>query len=224
MTDAGVTAQPRDLVVAAYDIKVPLNFFAIPLIGDEEIDSARWARTVVDEVVAGLDASAGEFGTEEGDILAQLIELRRRLLAGQNAQLTAAVSIRPEGMMTIGCLLTTEQFSMDADDGPDTFEQMLTAGVCQLRPGARTRVAETWRSSTEVGEIVGLFHRIDFIELGEEEGTLEQRTIFGVFPPRSRDMIRFIFTVADFATFADMAVDTQAIVETLEVTLQGVAE
>ena len=219
-----MTAQPRDLVVAAYDIKVPLNFFAIPLLGDDEIDSGRWARDVVDAVVDGLDAPTGEFATDEGDIIEQLVELRRRLLAGQNAQLTAAVSIRPEDVMTIGCLLTTEQFSMDADDGPDTFEQMLTEGVRQLRPGARTRVAETWRASTEVGEIVGLFHRIDFIELGEKEGTLEQRTIFGVFPPRSRDMIRFIFTVADFGTFGDMAADTQAIVETLEVTLQGAAE
>ena len=219
MTRNGVTAQPRDLVIAAYDIKVPLDFFPIPLAGDDEIDSARWARGVVDEVLDGLDAPS-----EEGDIVEHLVELRRRLLAGQNAQLTAAVSIRPEGVLTVGCLLTTEQFGMDADDDADTFEQMLTEGVRQLRPGARTRVAETWRSDAEVGEIVGLFHRIDFIELGDEEGTLEQRTVLGVFPPRSRDMIRFIFTVADFATFSDMKADTQAIVETVEVTLQEASE
>ena len=206
----------RDLEIAAYNIKLPLDFYAIPLREDPDLDNVRWARGIVDEVLAQAEAP-----TELAGIVEELAELRWRLLASSSPLLTAAVSIRPAGAMTIGCLLTAEQFSMEPGDGPDSFEVMLTEGVRQLRPGARTRLAEAWRTKTEMGEIVGLLHRIDYIELGAGEGTLEQRTIFGVFPLRSREMVRFIFTVSDFATFPNMKVDTQAIVETIQVSLSG---
>ena len=66
------------------------------------------------------------------------------------------------------------------------------------------------------GEIIGLFHRIDHIELGAKEGTPGERTTFDVFPLRSRDMVRFTFTMSDSATFANMKMDTQAVARDAE--------
>ncbi|MFM9919050.1 hypothetical protein [Lacisediminihabitans sp. H27-G8] len=170
---------------------------------------------MIDDVVSGAE-SPGAIG----DIVDQLAELRRRLLSEDNSWLTALVSLRPELEITIGCLMQVQQFPLDDDDSPDTFEVMLKDGTASPARGTRTRVAETWRTEAMIGEVVGLFHRFDLRELGDEEGRLEQRTIFGVFPPKSSDMVRFIFTVSDLAAFDDMPKDTQAIVETLRVTLE----
>ncbi len=206
-------ARPSEIV--AFDFDVPPAFYPVPLHGDQEIDSVTWARSVIDDVVSGAE-SPGAIG----DIVDQLAELRRRLLSEDNPWLTALVSLRPELEITIGCLVQVQQFPLDDDDSPDTFEVMLKDGTASPARGTRTRVAETWRTEAMIGEVVGLFHRFDLRELGDEEGRLEQRTIFGVFPPKSSDMVRFIFTVSDLAAFDDMPKDTQAIVETLRVTLE----
>lgn len=206
-------ARPQEIV--SYGFDVPPAFYPIPLDADQDIDSVRWARGVVDDVLA----TATRPGVT-GDVCDELVEVRRRLLAEQNPWLTALVSLRPELEVSIGAVVQVQQFPMDDDDTPDSFEAMLREGVDRPAPGTRTRVAETWRSQTEIGEIVGLFHRFDLRDLGDESGRLEQRTIFGVFPQGSSDMIRFIFTVSDLATFEDMPKETQSIVESLRITLE----
>lgn len=206
----------RPLEIVAFDFDVPSNYFAIPL--EPGMDSASWAHGVVDEVVASVETPG-----ERGDIVEELTELRRRLLATEDPWLTSLVSIRSEDQLSIGCLVSAEQFAMDADDGPDAFEAMLHEGTRQLGPGQRTRTAETWRSHSDIGDIVGMFHRYDVREVGEPEVRIEQRTIFGVFPDRSSDMIRLVFAVADLGTFQDMPRDTQAIVEKLRVRTEETA-
>ncbi|MEC5169124.1 hypothetical protein [Glaciihabitans sp. GrIS 2.15] len=203
----------RALEIVAFDFDVPADYHPVPLAGAEGLDSVRWARGVVDEIEQDVD-SVGEVG----DIVEQLAELRRQLLSQQDSWLSAAVSIRPEDELSIGCLVTAEQFAMDDDDGPEAFETMLREGTRVLAPGKRTRTADLWRSHSDVGEIVGMFHRFDVTDPGAVVARVEQRTIFGVFPPGSSDMIRFVFTVSDLATFDDMPRDTQAIVERLTVT------
>ena len=107
---------------------------------------------------------------------------------------------------------------MDGDESPDDFGTMLTDGVAHPAPGTRTRVAETRRSEARISEIVGIINRFDLRDMRDETGRLEQRTIFGVFPEQSSDMIRFIFTVSDLATFEDIPKETQAIGESLRIT------
>ncbi|MBK4348407.1 hypothetical protein [Lacisediminihabitans changchengi] len=205
----------RSLEIVDFDFDVPTDFSVIPLEADRELNSAHWARSVVAEVVE-QDAAAGAVG----DIVDELTELRRRLLARQNPWLRALVSIRSELELTIGAIVEVQQFPMDDDDSVDSYEQMVTDGLAHPAPGTRTHIAETWRSESDAGTIVGAFHRFDIRDFGDAEGRLQQRTIFAVFPPDSSDMVRFIFTVADLATFEDMIGDTQAIVETLRVTTE----
>ncbi len=208
----------RPLEIVAYDFDVPDDYFPIPLVRERDVDSRRWARGVVDEVLA-----SNEDPGAVGDIVDDLVELRRRLLVEEDPWLTALVSVRPEVELSIGCLVLAEQFSMEPDDGPDSFEALLTEAAGSMGPGARSRSFTTWRAECPAGQIVGSFQRVDLMELGEAEGYLEHRTIFGVFPPRSRDMIRFVFTVADLGTYLDMPAETQAIVETVRVRTEEAA-
>lgn len=207
-----MTADVRALQIVDYDFDVPANFYAVPLDPAESVDSTRWAEGVVADV-AERDTNAGN----PGDVVAELAELRTRLLGQQNPWLTAAVSVRPETHLTVGAVLTVQQLAMDDDDGPAAFERIAREESTRMRPGARSRDLELWRAEIPAGEVVGLFQRIEFTELGAAEGRLSERTIFAVFPAGSREMIQFAFTCDDFGAFADMREETQAIVETLHV-------
>jgi hypothetical protein len=198
---------PRELI--SYDFDVPGDFFAVPL--DEPSD--RWAGRLIDEVSALSDAPL-----TVGDLVEQLVELVRQLRAQGDPLLTAAVSLRPELYLTIGCLLTTSRVELEPGDTPDSFEAMLTDSLQKLAPGARTRAAETWQVDSEIGTTVGLLHRIEYRLLEADEGWIELRAMFGVFPTGCDEMINFTFTVSDLATFGDMRAETQQIVDTVRVT------
>lgn len=207
-----MTAGVRTRQIVDYDFDVPANFFAVPLDPREGLDSKRWAQSIADDV-AESDTNPGV----PGDFVDELAELRTRLMGQGNPWLTAAVSVRPEQYLTIGALLTVQQLAMDDDDGPAAFERMAREESQRMRPGARSRDLDLWRAEIPAGEVVGLFQRIEFTELGAAEGRLSERTIFAVFPVGSRDMVQFAFTCDDFGAFASMREETQAIVETLHV-------
>jgi hypothetical protein len=207
-----VTAGIRSVEIIDYDFDVPTDFYPVPLDAAEDVDSTRWALGVVDDV-ALTAANPGN----PGDIVEELVELRTRLLGLQNPWLTAAVSVRPEKYLTIGALLMVQQLAMDDDDGPDGFEQLARQESERMRPGARSRDLTIWRDEIPAGELVGLYQRIEFTEPGQPEGQLSERTMFGVFPTGSSDMLQFTFTSDDFAAFGDMRAETQAIVATLSV-------
>ncbi|WP_331901784.1 hypothetical protein [Lacisediminihabitans sp.] len=158
-----------------------------------------------------------------GDLADQLVELRRQLTAQDDPFLTAAVSLRPELYLTIGCLLTTSRVELGPDDTPDSFETMLTDSVRRLAPGSRTRAAETWQVDSPAGRTVGLLHRIEYRLLEADEGWIELRAMFGVFPTGCSEMVTFTFTVSDLGTFGDMRAETQQIVDTLRVTTEEIS-
>jgi hypothetical protein len=207
-----MTAGIRSVEITDYDFDVPADFYTVPLDAAEDVDSAQWARGVADDVAVNA-ADAGD----PGDIVVQLAALRTQLLGQRNPWLTAAVSVRPESYLTIGALLVVQQLVMDEDDGADGFEQLARQESGRMRPGARSRDLTIWRDEISAGELVGLYQRIEFTELGQPEGRLSERTMFGVFPPGSTDMLQFTFTCDDFAAFSDMRAETQAIVATLSV-------
>lgn len=202
----------RTREILRYDFDVPARFYTVPLSPDEALGSAAWAQSITDDVLSG----ATEPG-EPGDIVDQLVDLRTRLIGRGNPWLTAAVSVRPEHFLSIGALVLAEQLTMDADDGPDAFERLVREQATRMRPGARSRELQVWRHATSVGEVVGMFQRVDLTELDSETGRLSQRTLFGIFPDESQDMIQLTFTTEDFGEYADMRAETQAVVDTLSV-------
>lgn len=202
----------RTLEILSHDFDVPVNFYPIPLVAAASLDSTVWAQSVVDDV----GAAAINPGVP-GVLVKELAELRTRLLGQRNPWLTAAVSIRPEAVLSIGCVLQSQQLAMDPDDGPDAFEQVIRDGSTAMRPGVRSRDLEVWRDTIPAGELVGVFQRMEFIELHEMLGGVSERTVFGIFPKDSSDMIQMTFTSEDFGAFADIRAETQEIVATLRV-------
>lgn len=197
----------------SYDFDVPGDYFVVPLGANVVQPSNEWAAGLIEEV-----RSMSEAPLEVGDLADQLVELRRQLSAQDDPLLTAAVSLRPELYLTIGCLLTSTRVELGPEDTPDTFEAMLADSVKRLAPGSRTRAAETWQSDSPIGTTVGLLHRIEYRLLGADEGWIELRAMYGVFPTGCNEMVTFTFTVSDLGTFGDMKAETQQIVDTLRVT------
>lgn len=198
--------------LADWNFSVPVEFFEVPI---DDSNGTAWARSTVGQALAQA-VDPGDRGT----IVEQLVEVRRRLISEGDPFLSAWVSIRTEIELTVGCVVTAEQFRMDPDDGPEPFAAMLKDGVTRLSPGKHTRDARFWRTDIPAGKLVGMFHRFDVREIGADTADVEQRTMFGVFPDDSSDMVRFTFTVADLLTFDDMVADTQAIVSTMTVRLE----
>jgi hypothetical protein len=203
----------RSLEIVDYDFEVPVDYYPIPLHDDDPVDSTVWAQSVVQDVATVADDPG-----LPGSIVNDLAQVRVRLLGERNPRLVAAVSVRPENYLSIGALVTVQQLTMqDDDDGPETFEMLARGESTRMSPGARSRELELWRSEIPAGQLVGLYQRIEFIDPGDTDGRLSQRTVFAVFPPRSRDMVQFTFTCEDFGAFSNMRQQTQAIVSSLSV-------
>ncbi len=196
------------------DLKIQISDGFHPVRLDEDIDSDVWARAVVAEVTA-------ETGSvdHEGSCAGELEELRIRLLSQLNPYLTAAVYIRPQDFMSLGLLLTFEVVELEPGQGPDWYEQTAHALTAQTAPDAFTLNFDTWRGDLPAGRFVGAHQVTEYSAPGEQNGWVEARTMFGVFPPNSTEMVQFTFTSADLASFGDMRNETQLIVASLELDL-----
>ena len=205
----------RTREIATWTLDLPPGWFAVPLGELDAHGQAQW----IDEVVAQVRETAEEPGSPTA-LREELAQLRGELLAQQNPWLNAAVSIRPETVMTIGCVLLTSLIGLEPDEGPDAFEAVLEEGFATPRRGVRSHVSRVWRDGTTTGAMVGGFQRFETVDLGAGIGTVEDRTIFGVFPEGSREMIRLEFRTAELALFEDMPEETAALARTARVVLQ----
>ncbi|QYF72693.1 hypothetical protein [Cryobacterium sp. PAMC25264] len=196
------------------DLRIQISDGFHPVRLEEDIDSATWAR----EVVAEVTAQTGSLDHEDS-MLGQLEELRIRLLAQLNPYLTAAVHIRPEEFMSLGLLLTFQVVEMEPEQGPDWYEQTARELAAETAADAFTLNFETWQGELPAGRFVGAHQVTEYFAAGDEIGWVEARTMFGVFPPNSTEMVQFTFTSADLATFGDMRAETQLIVGSLELDL-----
>jgi hypothetical protein len=198
--------------VAAWSIELPPGWFEVPLNELAEADEQAWVRSVVDTV--------REAAAEPGDgaaLPAQLRDVRADLIRRGDPWTRAALSVRPEQAMTIGCVLIGSQASLESDDDADAFTALLEEGFRHPDRGIRTVRWETWRERIGDATVVGSFQRYSARDLGDLDGAVLDRTLFGVFPDGSDEMIRLEFTVSDLATFDDIAGDTAAIVGTIDI-------
>jgi hypothetical protein len=83
----------------------------------------------------------------------------------------------------------------------------------------RSHAWRVWRDEADAGEIVAGFQRFEVVRLGEGIGQVEDRTIFGLFPPEATEMIRMEFRVSDLGTYDDMPARTGEIARSARVVL-----
>jgi hypothetical protein len=213
-----VTSATRARGIATWTIDLPAGWFTVPMGELDAHAQTEW----IDGVVAQVEEMAVEPGSPSA-LRAQLGQMRGDLIARRNPWLNAAVLVRPESLMSIGCLLTTSVLGLEAGDGPDAFATLLERGFAEPDRGTRSHDASVWRERIGVGELVGAYQRFDTVDYGEGVGMVEDRTIFGIFPDDSVDMVQLEFRAADLGTYRDMIEETSALVRTARVTLEETA-
>ena len=218
--------------IAGWSIDLPDGWFEVPLEASSAAEAGstavsagiddvehEWIRAVID----GAREAAVEPGSSTG-LGTELRHVRQGLLSRADPWLRAAVSIRPEFEMTIGCLLIGSQAGLDPDDDADAFALLLEEGYRHPGRGIRTHGWRTWRERLDAAEIVGSYQRFETRDPGVEGGRIEDRTFFGIFPDGAMEMIRLEFTVSDLAAFRDIVDETAAIVRTVRFALEGAAD
>jgi hypothetical protein len=200
--------------ISDWTVDMPAGWFTVPMTELAAHEESRWIEGIVDEV--------REMAAEPGsptELRSQLSRVRAQLLARQSPWLNAAVLVRPEDVMSIGCVLLTSVLGLEAGDGPDAFEAMLEDGFARPARGTHTHASRVWRDRIDAGELVGSYQRFEIVDFGEGIGTVEDRTIYGVFPDHSSDMIRLEFRAGDLAAFDDIIDATSTIVRSASVVL-----
>jgi hypothetical protein len=129
------------------------------------------------------------------------------------------VGVRPEVIMTVGCVLTTSIVGLEAGDDPDALQALLEDGFEHPGRGVRTHSWRVWRDRAEAGDIVAGYQRLESVPLGEGIGQVEDRTVFALFPPEADEMIRMEFRSSDLGAYEDMPEQTAAIARTARVVL-----
>lgn len=201
--------------IANWTIDLPAGWFPVPMDDLDAHAQSQW----IDEVVAQTREMAVEPGSPTA-LRAELAERRSDLLAQQSPWLNAAVLVRPEHVMSIGCILLTSVLGLDADDNPDAFQALLEEGFAHPGRGVRSHSSTVWQEQVDAGGLVGSYQRFEVVELGEGIGIVEDRTVFGLFPAHASEMIRLEFRTADLGTFADMIEETLGLVRTTRVALE----
>jgi hypothetical protein len=201
--------------IATWTLDLPAGWFSVPM---EELD-AHGQTVWIDGVVEQVREMAVEPGSSSA-LRAQLGQMRADLIGRRTPWLNAAVLIRPETLMSIGCLLTTSVLGLDAGDGPDAFAALLEDGFAHPGPGVRTHGADVWRDRVPAGELVGAYQRFETIPYGEGVGVVEDRTVFGLFPDGAGEMVQLEFRAADLGTYTDMIEETSSLVRSARVRLE----
>jgi hypothetical protein len=200
--------------IVSWDFDVPREWFKIPL--DEDLDTGRWAREFAQEIADFLKVD----GPIES-LADALFDVQSQLSQRRDPWLTALVAARAETPISIGAVVMARQIARDADDTLESLELQMRRDVEQMEPGSRSRDVVLWRDRVDAGDYVGMTQRIEHAGPGDEPGMLSERAIYVVFPPGSSAAVYFEFTTTDLGYFADIRHDTELVVRTLRVTLEG---
>jgi hypothetical protein len=127
--------------------------------------------------------------------------------------------VRPEVIITVGCVLTTSIIALEEGDDPDALQALLEDGFAHPGRGVRSHAWRVWREEAEAGELVAGYQRFETVRPGEGVGQVEDRTVFGLFAADAAEMIRMEFRSDDLGAFEDMPAQTGAIARTARVEL-----
>ncbi|PWC06104.1 hypothetical protein [Mycetocola zhujimingii] len=198
----------RNRIIADYDIGLTDDWYPVDL--DPET-SSRWPRGLAGEL--GLEGEAKERLAER---LATIQETMRRM---PTPHLTTAVWIPEPTSGEVASILGFGLVTLADDQGPEVYLEALSSDEGRRELGVEFQNVQTWTAPVNAGFAVGAYNLIAHTELGEET-RVEERTVIGVFPPRSREMIECIFTAQSITSYDDIIQETMALVATIDVQLE----
>ncbi|AWB87215.1 hypothetical protein [Mycetocola zhujimingii] len=197
----------RNRIIADCDIGLTEDWYPVDL---EPETASAWPRTL-----------AGELGLS-GDVKERLVERLgtvQETMRRMPSHLTTAVWIPDPSTGDVASILGLGLVQLADDQGPETYLESLAADEGRRELGVEFQNVQTWTAPVEAGLAVGAYNLIAHTDLGEET-TVEERTVIGVFPPRSKEMVECIFTAQSLNSYDDIIQQTMGLVATIEVALE----
>jgi len=195
-----------------FDFNVTTGWYGVDL---DPAATSRWAVDLSQDVVG----DSGD-ADERTELRGELQGVRDRLVTIGDPYMRAAVLIPAGERARVRCVLAFRITEPDYGADPVRYEQELAADAGHVQPGERFDIVKTWNVPVNAGLAVGAYDLITYTDPGAEYGRTEGRTVIGVFPSGSSQIIEFVFTTAEPASFSDLVDVSMACVATLTVTLE----
>jgi hypothetical protein len=204
----GLGTKRNNRVVADYDIGLPDDWYPVDLSPES---SAAWVQQLAWDVAPSEDAKAALAGR-----LTAVVDAVEGL---GTPQLTTAVWIPTPATGELASLLTFGLVQLAAGQGPEAYLATLVADEGKSGPGTTFLEVRTWTAQVDAGIAVGAYNRIAHTE-PDGQTRVEERTVIGVFPPRSKEMVECIFTAQASDAFDDIVEQTMGLAATISVVLE----
>lgn len=178
---------------------------------DIEFENPQWPNDLARSVAQSL---------EEREALKDHLAIMQRSHA-KVAALGAGVWVllRPDVPGRSICTLSYG-VSPKGDATADAYEQMLASDGGRHEPGVHFDIVRTWQVDIDAGVAVGAYNLIGYADLAYDGVASEERTLFGVFPTGSSDVVEITFKTLARDAFDNFVAQTVAWVSTLEVELE----
>jgi len=192
------------------------TWYPIPLGGAE---TALWGETLAAEVVTDA-LSRRTLGT-------QLTALQVRLAGIGNPRVSCAVWIPyPESgraSCALGFELTDITAGLTSEEAAAQQLAEMQADEGRRSPGTEYLGVTTWEGEVPAGPFVAAHNFIARRDPGDAEATIEERTVFAVFPPGAAQFVQLVFSAEGVGAFVNMPRQTEEVVATLRVELEETA-
>lgn len=205
MTDTG-DARIKDII--RFDVGLDETWHPVPL-DDDGADN--WA----EELVASFDLHGSA-----ADLLSfQLARVRANLQEIGDPTVTSVVWIPLSESGYVSCVLS---FALSALEPTDTLDAVLADLEAERQRSTDEHQfleVNVWRGILAAGPFVAARNLIINRSPGDLEGSVEERTVFAVIPDSARQMAQFVFSAESIGAFYDIASQSQAVVDTLQIEL-----
>jgi hypothetical protein len=207
----------RTRAIADYDFNVGDGWHGVDFDPEE---TPRWAEDLAQEVESTRAEPSND--RERAGFLADLKAMRTRLIAARIEQpgMLAAIQVPVDVPLHIKCALVWRITNLEAGQTPQSYQAALDADEGSRTPGERYDIVTTWMIAVEVGVAVGAYNVITYTDPGEAIGRTEARTVITVFVDKSSQVLEFVFTTQDLATYDDMVELSKASIASLTVQLE----
>ncbi len=206
-----MSLRPRDIVGIAFE--APEGWHDVELLSEAGSDD--WP----ERLVATL--GAGELGA---GLVPQLRALQQVLHAEDPSGATRARVFLPVPEAgVISAYQTYELLQLETDDTPESYLAATDAEAGHREPGYEVIGYRSWRTAHPVGELVGFTHLTALADEAAGDALLEQRVVFALFPVGAGQALQLTFRSGFIGGFDDMVADTQAIADSVRLSLEEAA-
>ncbi len=202
-----MTLRSQDIV--DFSFEAPDDWHDVELLSDRGSDD--WAQRLVATLSAGEAA---------GELNERLQALQRVLHEEDPTGATRArVYIPVPESGVLNAFQTFELLELETDDSPESYLAAVEDESEHSEPGFRILGFRSWRTAHATGELAGFTHLTALADEDAGDALLEQRVVFAIFPVGSAQAFQMVFRSAFVGGFSDMVEETQAIADSLRITL-----